>query len=809
VAEAKIVLSAFDHTKIAIESAKRNLSSLSDSAGAIAGRFGTLGLAITGAFSAVTLKGAIDTLDKLDDLSEKTGIATESLSALRYAGEVTGTPIEALATGITKLSKNMAEAAGGNKEAVATFKALGIEIKNNDGSLKSQDQILLAMADRFSSYRDGAEKSALAQRAFGKTGAEMIPLLNQGAAGIQRLRSEAEALGAIYGGQLAKDAAAFNDNLKKLELNAEAAKVNLVGGLLPTLNRLLETYIGLSAQGSVWTAMEQGIASVAKYLPIVSALAGALSLIRGGHDLTGDHAGDINRLLREREALDSRQKNLESRGEPTDGLAREHLAIEKAKLEKERKRIEDLLKVARVYQAQEAQYTGDTSDAMSRRLAIGRQTAAPVVTDGGKAAKEAEREMQERARILAELSGVQADYNEQLARLQRIRKDSNLSEEQYVQLVTNLIEKQPMAKKLIEDAARAEKDLADTKAKTSDMQDRYLAGLASEADAVMKRNADLADEIDELGLTADALDILRQMRLASNIERERENLLIEKSKENNELGVAHLERKIALMERQLGLEQQMGTRRITVESAETARAQSTAMSDGVRDDLRGAINEAFRTSENPAEAFAMALGNAVRDRLTSSIADSLTEALLGKQGTAGIGGMLGGLYSGGLGGLQGAFSQTSWGGGGFGSGYSYGNFDLGTFLHSGGIAGNDSTFHRSVHPSVWKGAKRYHVGGLAGNEVPAILERGEGVFTKSQMKALGAGAAGGGVRDLKVSVINNGEPVQVTGQQRISEDEIALVLDRVDKKLQRDMSQPNSRFSENLGKFTNAGRRRY
>ena len=52
-------------------------------------------------------------LDTLDALSEKTGIATESLAALRYAGEVVGTPIESLATGVRKLSLNMAAAAGG------------------------------------------------------------------------------------------------------------------------------------------------------------------------------------------------------------------------------------------------------------------------------------------------------------------------------------------------------------------------------------------------------------------------------------------------------------------------------------------------------------------------------------------------------------------------------------------------------------------------------------------------------------------------------------------------------------------------
>lgn len=56
--------------------------------------------------------------------------------------------------------------------------------------------------------------------------------------------------------------------------------------------------------------------------------------------------------------------------------------------------------------------------------------------------------------------------------------------------------------------------------------------------------------------------------------------------------------------------------------------------------------------------------------------------------------------------------------------------------HTGGIAGNASVT-RQVNSSVFQGVAKYHTGGIAGNEVPAILKRGEGVFTEGQMKAMG------------------------------------------------------------------------
>jgi len=63
--------------------------------------------------------------------------------------------------------------------------------------------------------------------------------------------------------------------------------------------------------------------------------------------------------------------------------------------------------------------------------------------------------------------------------------------------------------------------------------------------------------------------------------------------------------------------------------------------------------------------------------------------------------------------------------------------------HTGGIIGvPDANPVRRVSPLAFLGAPRYHTGGIVGlasNEVPAILQRGEGVFTQAQMRALGAG----------------------------------------------------------------------
>lgn len=76
--------------------------------------------------------------------------------------------------------------------------------------------------------------------------------------------------------------------------------------------------------------------------------------------------------------------------------------------------------------------------------------------------------------------------------------------------------------------------------------------------------------------------------------------------------------------------------------------------------------------------------------------------------------------------------------------------------HTGGVIGADSL---PVRP--FDGLPRYHNGGLASNEVPAILQKGEGVFTKEQMRAM-APVNNNNSTSAPVTIVNN---INVTAPQ--------------------------------------------
>lgn len=98
-----------------------------------------------------------------------------------------------------------------------------------------------------------------------------------------------------------------------------------------------------------------------------------------------------------------------------------------------------------------------------------------------------------------------------------------------------------------------------------------------------------------------------------------------------------------------------------------------------------------------------------------------------------------------------------------GNGSVQGNADYVWDLHSGGIAGAGEGSGQHLRSlAMFAKAPKYHGGGLAGDEIPAVLKRGEGVFTPGQMRAMGGG--GSVVIDMPVTINAPGADASVIPQ---------------------------------------------
>lgn len=194
---------------------------------------------------------AINRADEMRDLSIRTGVATEALSAYAYAAKQTGTDIDGLARGLKLLAKNAAEALDPKSEQFGLFKALGVEVKDASGNLKNLEDLLPDIADKFQSLEDGTLKAAIAQKLFGKSGVDLIEFLNQGSAGLADFAEKAQSLGIIIGSNTAAAADEFNDKLADLKEIANGFANQLAADLLPRLIELIDKLNATAKEGQL------------------------------------------------------------------------------------------------------------------------------------------------------------------------------------------------------------------------------------------------------------------------------------------------------------------------------------------------------------------------------------------------------------------------------------------------------------------------------------------------------------------------------------------------------------------------------
>ena len=201
------------------------------------------------------IKHGVELGDQLNKMSQSAGVSVEELSRLKYAAELSDVSMESLGKSLGKLSKALVAAASdGASQAGRAFAAMGVEVKSaSDGSIRPSSEVLSDLAEKFSGYKDGAEKTALAIALFGKAGAAMIPLLNQGRDGLKEAGDEAQKFGLVLDKQTTMAAEAFLDNLKRLDAIKQGLYTTIAARLLPTLEQLSEQFLE-TKKNSTFTA---------------------------------------------------------------------------------------------------------------------------------------------------------------------------------------------------------------------------------------------------------------------------------------------------------------------------------------------------------------------------------------------------------------------------------------------------------------------------------------------------------------------------------------------------------------------------
>ena len=197
-------------------------------------------------------------IDVLSKLSRRLGLTYGQMAGLKLAGDLAGVGVETIATAATKADVAFISASNGSQEAIDKFTSLGLSMV--DLQKMSPEQRFSAIADAIAKLPTAAERSAAAIKLFGNSGAELVPLFEEGAGALQKAREQAEAFGLALSGAQGKEVEKMNDAFTLAYAAIQGIVTQVVANLAPAVSAIVEEFTAFVA-GAGGVSIGEGIAT--------------------------------------------------------------------------------------------------------------------------------------------------------------------------------------------------------------------------------------------------------------------------------------------------------------------------------------------------------------------------------------------------------------------------------------------------------------------------------------------------------------------------------------------------------------------
>lgn len=248
---------------------------------AFGARIRNIGIGITAASSAVLtpLAAAVTSFatrgDAIAKAAKRIGVSAAALSQLGFAAEQSGLSMESLEVGLLRLNRLLGDAVGGSQAARSALEKIGLSVKSLTG-LSVEDRFA-AVADALSRIDDSALRAAAVMRIFGRGGARLIPLLNAGAAGIARLREEADRLGLTISPADAAGAEQLADAMNRVRRTVTAVAAQIGAALAPVVTALANRIARIVSSVVAWIRKNRElVVSATKLVVLLGGIGGTL-----------------------------------------------------------------------------------------------------------------------------------------------------------------------------------------------------------------------------------------------------------------------------------------------------------------------------------------------------------------------------------------------------------------------------------------------------------------------------------------------------------------------------------------------------
>lgn len=248
----KAVLSAVDNISPTLKNVQRNMRTLdrsfkdvTEKAGALALKISAPVMALAGA-SGMTLKNAVSDFvalgTSIDAAAKRAGIGVEALQKLRLAAELGGSSAEKMDDALSELGIKMGEAlAGKNEEALSLFRQMGIALTDSTGRARSAAVVMRELSEAMRINQDNADRLRVLNVLLGgDTAKQLLPVLADGADGLDRMAARAEELGIVLSQADVDASVKLSERFTLFGRVVDSVTTKIGAGISPTLIKLTD-----------------------------------------------------------------------------------------------------------------------------------------------------------------------------------------------------------------------------------------------------------------------------------------------------------------------------------------------------------------------------------------------------------------------------------------------------------------------------------------------------------------------------------------------------------------------------------------
>lgn len=202
-------------------------------------------------------------LDALNDVANRTGVNVEAIQAYARAAAETGVSVESFAKQIQKLTITIGKAAIDEK-AQKSFQQLGIVF--DELRTKTPEQQFEMIVDAISKIQDPAERAAMAIKFFGKGGIELGELFSLGPGALEKMRTEAIALGQVVSEDAVKAIDSMNDSFAAVYATVKGLAGQILGELAGPISQIAQDLLGVVRQAGPQQIAQQIAAGLLDFI---------------------------------------------------------------------------------------------------------------------------------------------------------------------------------------------------------------------------------------------------------------------------------------------------------------------------------------------------------------------------------------------------------------------------------------------------------------------------------------------------------------------------------------------------------------